>query len=165
MEKLQIQRGVGTSTNGSGAFGGTVNMQTQGLQEKAYGELSSSIGSFNTQKQTAKFGTGLINKYWAFDGRIPSITSDGYIDRASSDLKSYYISGGYYGDKTVVKAIHFAGKEETYQSWWGTPQSRISGTLADMQAHAAANGYSDAQTANLLAAGRTYNHYLYENEV
>jgi iron complex outermembrane receptor protein len=165
IENLQIQRGVGTSTNGAGAFGGTVNMQTQGLQEKAYGELSSSIGSFNTQKQTAKFGTGLINKYWAFDGRISSITSDGYIDRASSDLESYYISGGYYGDKTVVKAIHFAGKEETYQSWWGTPQSRISGKLADMQTHADNDGYSDAQRANLLAAGRTYNHYLYENEV
>lgn len=163
-ENIQIQRGVGTSTNGAGAFGGSVNMQTNTLKEKQYAELSSSYGSFNTQKYTAKMGTGLINNHWAFDGRASYIKSDGYIDRATSDLKSYYISGGYYGKKTVVKAIHFAGKEKTYQSWWGTPQSRITGNKEDMKTHAENNYLDSTQTYNLLNSGRTYNYYQYDNE-
>ena len=165
IENIQIQRGVGTSTNGAGAFGGTVNMQTSDLQSDSYGEISTSYGSFNTQKYTAKFGTGLINNRWAFDGRASAINSDGYIDRASARLRSYYLSGGYYGDKTVIKFVHFAGNEVTYQSWYGTPESRITGNVADMEAHAINNGLSEAETQNLLNSGRTYNHYLYENEV
>lgn len=164
-ENIQIQRGVGTSTNGSGAFGGTINFQTKTLSEKPYTEISSSYGSFNTQKYTAKLGTGLINKHWAFDARASYIGSDGYIDRATSDLRSYYLSGGYYGDKTSVKLIYFAGKEVTYQSWWGTPESRITGNKEDMEKHAMNNGFDSVQTYNLLNSGRTYNYYQYPNEV
>lgn len=163
-ENIQIQRGVGASTNGSGAFGATVNLQTTTLKEKAYGEIATSYGSFNTQKYTTKFGTGLINKHWAFDGRASYIKSDGYIDRATSDLKSYYLSAGYYADKTSLKLVYFAGKEQTYQSWWGTPESRITGNKEDMETHAMNNGLDSAQTHNLLNSGRTYNYYEYDNE-
>lgn len=164
-ENIQIQRGVGSSTNGAGAFGGTVNLQTTTLKEKAYGELATSYGSFNTQKYTAKFGTGLINNHWAFDARASYIKSDGYIDRATSDLKSYYLSGGYFTDKTSIKLVYFAGKEVTYQSWWGTPESRITGNKEDMETHAANNYLDSVQTYNLLNSGRTYNYYQYQNEV
>lgn len=164
-ENIQIQRGVGTSTNGAGAFGGSVNLQTEQLNEKAYGELSSSYGSFNAQKYTAKFGTGLVNEHWAFDGRASMISSDGYIDRASSDLKSYYLSGGYYAKNTTIKAIHFSGREKTYQSWWGTPQAVVEGDTAGMSAHAMNNWLDSAQTTNLNSSGRTYNYYEYDNEV
>ncbi len=164
-ENIQIQRGVGTSTNGTGAFGGSVNLQTNLLNEKAYGELATSYGSFNTQKYTAKIGTGLLNGKWAFDGRASYITSDGYIDRASSDLKSYYVSGGYYGEKTVVKAIHFAGHEKTYQSWWGTPEGRLTGNEQVLGNHIINNGLDSAQAYNLSNAGRTYNYYEYDNEI
>jgi iron complex outermembrane receptor protein len=164
-ENIQIQRGVGSSTNGAGAFGGTVNLQSTTLKEKAYGEVATSYGSFNTQKYTAKFGTGLINNHWAFDARASYISSNGYIDRATSDLRSYYLSGGYYGKNTSLKLVYFAGKEITYQSWWGTPESRITGNKEDMETHAANNGLDSVQTYNLLNSGRTYNYYQYKNEV
>lgn len=164
-ENIQIQRGVGSSTNGAGAFGGTVNLQTTTLKEKAYGEVATSYGSFNTQKYTAKFGTGLINNHWAFDARASYIKSDGYIDRATSDLRSYYLSGGYFTEKSSIKLVYFAGKEVTYQSWWGTPESRITGNKEDMETHAMNNGLDSVQTYNLLNSGRTYNFYQYQNEV
>jgi iron complex outermembrane recepter protein len=118
-QSIQVQRGVGTSTNGAGAFGGSVNLQTNSLQADPYAEAIIAAGSFNSQRYTMKAGTGLINNKWAFDGKVSKITSDGYIDRASSDLGSYYLSGGYYGKKTVIKAITFGGHEKTYQSWNG----------------------------------------------
>ena len=119
-QSVQIQRGVGTSTNGAGSFGGSVNVQTISQQRDAYAEVMAGGGSFNTQRYTVKAGTGLLNNRWSFDGRASRIKSDGYIDRASSDLDSYYFSGGYYGNKTIVKAIVFGGQEVTYQSWNGT---------------------------------------------
>lgn len=118
-QSIQVQRGVGTSTNGAGSFGGTVNVQTLSLQPDPYAEVMVALGSFNTQRYTAKAGTGLINNHWAFDAKVSKILSDGYIDRAESDLSSYYISGGYYGKKTVIKAITFGGHERTYQAWNG----------------------------------------------
>lgn len=118
-QSVQIQRGVGTSTNGGSAFGGSVNLQTNSLQADPYSEVIAAGGSFNTQRYTLKAGTGLINNRWAFDGKVSKIDSDGYIDRASSDLGSYYLSGGYYGKKTIIKAITFGGHEKTYQSWNG----------------------------------------------
>ena len=118
-QSIQIQRGVGTSTNGGSAFGGSVNLQTNSLRTDAYSEAMIAGGSFNTQRYTLKTGTGLINNRWAFDGKVSKITSEGYIDRASSDLGSYYLSGGYYGKKTIIKAITFAGHEKTYQAWNG----------------------------------------------
>jgi len=118
-QSVQIQRGVGTSTNGAGAFGGSVNLQTNSLQSDPYSEIMIAGGSFNTQRYTFKAGTGLINDHWAFDAKVSKITSDGYIDRASSDLSSYFISGGYHGKNTVIKALTFGGHEKTYQSWNG----------------------------------------------
>lgn len=165
MESIQIQRGVGTSTNGAAAFGASMNLQTTGMNEKAYGEIDNSFGSFNTRKHTVKLGSGLVNDKYVFEGRLSRINSDGYIDRASSDLKSYYLSGGYYGGKTVIKAITFGGKERTYQSWYGTPESRFNDNIEGMKEHAMNEGYSERRTQNLLNSGRSYNYYLYENQV
>jgi iron complex outermembrane receptor protein len=123
VSNIQIQRGVGTSTNGGSAFGGSVNLNTNGLKSKKYVTLNNSVGSYNSLKNNIEFGTGLINGKWSFDGRLSSITSDGYIDRASSDLKSSYFSGGYYGETQSLKAIVFTGHERTYQAWNGVPQS------------------------------------------
>ncbi|MDD3877076.1 MAG: TonB-dependent receptor [Bacteroidales bacterium] len=126
VENLQIQRGVGTSTNGAAAFGATVNLQTNTLNADKYAEISNTIGSFNSMKNTISFGTGLLPSKWSFDGRMSHIRSDGYIDRASTQLQSYYLSGGYYSDKNIFKLIHFSGKEKTYQAWNGVPGDSLS---------------------------------------
>lgn len=165
LQSVQIQRGVGTSTNGSAAFGASVNLETESNSQDPYANVSASYGSFNTQKYNAEFGTGLINGKWAVDGRLSSISSDGYVDRASSNLRSYYISGGYFGEKTTVRAVHFSGQEETYQAWYGTPEAALTGNVDDKLEYALTEGLNEAQTQNLLNSGRTYNHYLYENEV
>lgn len=125
IEDMQIQRGAGTSTNGGGAFGASINMKTESVSTRPYGEVSASYGSFNTHKEVVKVGTGLLNGHWGFDARISNIMSDGYIDRASSDLKSYFVQGGYYGDNTVVKLITFGGKEKTYHAWSGVSESLL----------------------------------------
>lgn len=117
VKDLQVQRGAGTSTNGAGAFGGSINMQTGDFSLKPYAEINASYGSFNTHKETVKVGTGLINEHWSFDVRLSNISSDGYIDRASVGLNSYYAQGGYYSDNTSVKLITFGGKERTYHAW------------------------------------------------
>jgi iron complex outermembrane receptor protein len=138
-DNIQIQRGVGTSTNGAGAFGATINFQTSDLRKEPYAEVNSSYGSFNTSKNTVNFGTGLINKKFAVDGRFSKIWSDGYIDRAFSDLKSFYISGTLYGETSILKLIIFSGVEHTYQAWNGVPKDS-------------------------LKTHRTYNAYSYKNE-
>jgi iron complex outermembrane recepter protein len=125
VDNLQIQRGVGLSTHGAGAFGATISLQTAALRDEAYAEISSSAGSFNTFKNSVGFGSGLIGNHWAFDGRLSKISSNGYVDRAFADLKSYYFSGGYYGEKTVLKAITFSGAEKTYQAWNGVPSDSL----------------------------------------
>lgn len=117
VKDMQIQRGAGTSTNGAGAFGASINMQTGDFSLKPYAELNGSYGSFNTHKETVKAGTGLIDGHWSFDARLSNISTDGYIDRASVGLNSYYLQGGYYNDNTSVKLITFAGKERTYHAW------------------------------------------------
>jgi iron complex outermembrane receptor protein len=165
-QSIQIQRGVGTSTNGAGAFGASINLQTNTLNDKPYGEYIGSAGSFNTWRNTLGFGTGLINDKWAIDGRVSAITSDGFIDRASSDLKSYYFSGGYYSGKTMVKAIVFGGREVTFQSWYGVPESRLNNDVEAMLTTAMNEGWNEVQTQNLLNSNsRTFNAYLYENQV
>ena len=140
IENIQIQRGVGTSTNGSSAFGASVNLKTDGLNKEAYAITNNSVGSFSTLKNNVEFGTGLLNGKFAFDGRLSKISSDGYIDRATSDLKSLYLQGTYFGKKSVLKGIVFSGHELTYQAWNGVP-------------------------LNYLDTNRTYNSYTYENEV
>jgi iron complex outermembrane recepter protein len=164
-QSIQVQRGVGTSTNGAGAFGASVNLQTNTRNDDAYADVINSVGSFNTRRHTVAFGTGLIKQRFTFDGRLSQIASDGYIDRASSDLKSYYLAGGYYGDKTMIKAIVFGGKEITYQSWYGVPESRLKNDVAGMEETALAEGWNQEQLNNLLSAGRTFNIYTYENQV
>ena len=164
-DNIQIQRGVGTSTNGAAAFGASINLLTNGLKQDPQATVSSSFGSFNTQKYTATYATGLLENKWAFEGRLSKITSDGFIDRASSDLTSYYLSGGYYGDKSILKFITFAGEERTYQSWFGTPEARLKNDAAGIETVIANNGYTAAQAANLRNSGRTYNFYLYDNQV
>ncbi|ESU29115.1 thiamin-regulated outer membrane receptor Omr1 [Flavobacterium limnosediminis JC2902] len=119
VENLQLQRGVGTSTNGAGAFGASLNMLTDSYAAKSNGEISNSYGSFNTHKHTVKFSTGLMNGKFELAGRLSKINSDGYIDRASSDLKSYFLQGTFVGKSTLIKALVFGGKEKTYQSWNG----------------------------------------------
>lgn len=121
VSSLQVQRGVGTSTNGAAAFGASVNLQTAAPSSQPYGEIANSAGSFNTFKHSVGAGTGLINGKWAVDARLSKISSDGYIDRASSDLKSFYVSSGYYGVNTIVKLNIFSGTEKTYQAWDGVP--------------------------------------------
>ena len=124
-QSLQLQRGVGTSTNGAGAFGASLNILTDAISEKVGGEISNSFGSFNTRKHTVKFTTGKINKNFEFAGRLSNIYSDGYIDRASTDLKSYFLQGSYTDDNTLIKALVFGGKEETYQAWDGISAQQL----------------------------------------
>lgn len=118
-ESLQLQRGVGTSTNGSGAFGASLNILTDAVSEEAYGQVSSSYGSFNTLRNNLKFSTGLLNDYVEISGRLSRITSDGYIDRAFSKLNSYFLQGAFKNQTTLIKALLFGGHEITYQAWNG----------------------------------------------
>ena len=165
IENIQIQRGVGSSSNGAAAFGASVNIKTQDISEKPFGSIDQSFGSFGTSKTTIKAGTGIINKHFSLETRMSSIQSNGYLDRASSDLKSYFLSGAYIGNKSVLKAIVFSGKEITYQAWYGTPESRITGDSTAMNAYADRNGLSSEERENLLNSGRTYNYYTYKNQV
>lgn len=118
LESVQLQRGVGTSTNGAGAFGASLNMQTKSFQEKAYAEVSNSIGSFATRKHTLAFGTGLHNNF-EMNARISNIASDGFIDRAFSNMFGYFFNANYITEKSQIKFLAFGGKEKTYQAWYG----------------------------------------------
>ncbi|MBU2947891.1 TonB-dependent receptor [Zobellia uliginosa] len=124
-ESLQLQRGVGTSTNGSGAFGASLNLLTDAVSDEAYAQISSSVGSFKTLRNNIKFSTGLLNDHIEISGRLSRITSDGYVDRASSDLDSYFLQAAYTDDNTQLKALLFGGHEVTYQSWFGFDPSPI----------------------------------------
>ncbi|MBL0883893.1 MAG: TonB-dependent receptor [Chitinophagaceae bacterium] len=125
VNSVQIQRGVGTSSNGAAAFGATINLSTNEFNEKAYTELNNSFGSFNTRKHTLRAGTGLINKHFTLDARVSSIQSDGYVDRASSDLRSFYISGAWLNQKSSLRFNVFSGKEKTYQAWYGIDKATL----------------------------------------
>jgi len=121
VDDIQIQRGVGTSTNGAGAFGASINMNTGNLHKEAYATFSGTGGSFDTWKATAQFGSGLINKKFTLDGRLSRTTSDGYIERGRADLKSFFLSGAYVGKNSLLRLNVFSGQEVTYQSWCGVP--------------------------------------------
>jgi iron complex outermembrane receptor protein len=125
VNSIQIQRGVGTSTNGAGSFGATINLATNDYKPKSYLSLQNSFGSFNTIKNTLQLGSGLIKNKFTIDGRISNIGSDGYIDRAKSDLKSFYVSGTYWGDHSSLRLNIFSGKEKTYQAWYGVPEEML----------------------------------------
>ncbi len=125
LENVQIQRGVGTSSNGAATFGASINFKTQSIETEPYARLESSYGSFNSMKNKISFGSGLINDRWTFDARLSRITSDGYIDRASSELFSYYLSGAYYDAKSILKLAAFSGDEKTYHAWEGVPYDSL----------------------------------------
>ncbi len=154
VDNIQIQRGVGTSTNGAAAFGASINIQTTKVNPDPYAEINSMAGSFNTFKNTLNFGSGLIKGKWAFDGRLSNIQSDGYIECGWSNLNSFYISGGYYGEKDIFKVIVTSGWEKTYQAWYGTPKDSLktnrrynpSGAMYDELGNI--KGYYDNQTDN-----------------
>ena len=139
-ENLQLQRGVGTSTNGSGAFGASLNILTDAVSENAGGEISNSFGSYGTRKHTVKFTTGKINEHLEVSGRFSNIHSDGYIDRAFTNLKSYFLQASYKDENTLIKAVSFGGAERTYQAWYGLDPQQ-------------------------LEEDRRQNPYTYENEV
>ena len=162
---IQIQRGVGSSTNGGGAFGGTISIKTGTPSEKAYVDYGTSMGSFKTFKNTLNLNSGLLKQNWNFALRLSKITSDGYVDRAFSNLWSYYAAASYFTKKSSFQLINFSGKEKTYQSWWGTPESRVFNDLNGMQEVIVNNGFDEEQKDNLLNSDRTYNYYTYENEI
>lgn len=169
-ENIQIQRGVGSSTNGAAAFGASINIKTDNIQQDAYATIDNSVGSFNTFKNNVKVGTGIINEKFSFDARLSQIKSDGFIDRASSDLKSYFLSGAYIGNKTLVKANMFIGNERTYQAWYGVPEAKYDGDTQGLINHYYNNLGSTYETkedsVNLFSDNdRTYNYYDYKNEV
>jgi iron complex outermembrane receptor protein len=139
-EDIEIQRGVGTSTNGPGAFGASVNLRTTSVKREAWGLIDAGAGSYNTQRYSVSAGTGLINDKFSLDMRLSSITSDGYIDRASADLKSYFLQGAWVGKTRSLRFITFRGVEETYQAWDGVPRE-------------------------VIDTNRTYNGFTYDNQV
>ena len=140
VENMQVQRGVGTSTNGSGAFGASINILTDAISKNPFAEISNSVGSYNTLKHTVKFSTGQLNDSFELSGRLSKIDSDGYIDRAYSDLKSYFLQAAYSKGNTLIKALTFGGHEKTYQSWYGVSKEE-------------------------LLENRRQNPYTYENEI
>jgi iron complex outermembrane receptor protein len=151
VENLQLQRGVGTSTNGSSAFGASINILTDAFSREASGEISNSFGSFNSRKHTVKFSTGLMNDHFEIAGRLSNIESDGYVDRASTSLKSYFLQGSYVDDNTLIKAITFGGNNVTYQSWFGIDAT----TLRENRTFNPAGAYEDENG----------NQQFYDNEV
>lgn len=169
VDNIQIQRGVGTSTNGAGAFGGSLNIQTTTRRDSAYAELNNTFGSYDTWKNTVNFGTGLLNGKFTFDGRLSRIKSDGYIDRGASDLKSYFLSGAYYGKKDMIRVNVFSGQEKTYQTWNGVPEEKLRGSAEDLDNYYQNNKgvyfFTPADSTNLYASGRrTYNSFLYKDQ-
>jgi iron complex outermembrane recepter protein len=168
VQSIQLQRGVGSSTNGAGAFGATVNIQTA-TSFKPFGLISQSYGSYDTRKTTIAAGTGLLNKHWTLDLRLSQIHSNGFIDRGASDLNSWFVSGGYFARKWSLKMLVFNGAEHTYQVWYGIPREKMFGNDSALRAHYDRNKgtvyKSVADSMNLFTSNkRSYNYFNYENE-
>jgi iron complex outermembrane recepter protein len=165
INSIQVQRGVGTSTNGAASFGASINIQTTTRQDSAYAELNNSAGSYGTIKNTVNIGTGLLNGHFSVDGRLSRTVSDGYIERASSNLRSFYLSGAYYGKKDQLRLNAFSGHEKTYQAWNGVAEETV---LAGNRRYnevgyiAKTGGFYNNQTDNY-----TQNHYqlLYDRKL
>ncbi|TCJ12530.1 TonB-dependent receptor [Flaviaesturariibacter flavus] len=166
---MQIQRGVGTSSNGAGAFGATINLSTNEVRRQAYAELFNTYGSFNTWRNTVKAGTGLINNRFTVDARLSRVSSDGYIDRGASSLQSYYLSGAWLGERSSIRLNVFSGREKTYQAWNGIPEFKLFYNPDSLLTHYNNNlgslYFTSADSANLFGANpRRYNGYLYANQ-
>ncbi|MDP4148267.1 MAG: TonB-dependent receptor [Bacteroidota bacterium] len=169
VNSIQIQRGVGTSSNGAGAFGASINFSTNEFNDKAYAEFNNSYGSFNTWKSTVKAGSGLIDDHFTIDLRASRISSDGYIDRAFSNLRSLYLSTAWYGHRSSLRFNLLLGDEKTYQAWNGIPEAKLSGNAAALQQHYGDNAgslYFTAQdSANLFqSSNRKYNYFTYKDQ-
>ncbi len=169
VNSIQIQRGVGTSSNGAGAFGATINFSTNEFNDKAYAEINNSYGSFNTWKNTVKVGSGLIDDHFTLDARLSRISSDGYIDRATSDLKSFYLSAAYYSKKSSLRFNIISGYEKTYQAWNGIPEAKLNGDKTALDQHYNDNVgslyFTQADSLNLYNSNnRTYNYFTYKNQ-
>jgi iron complex outermembrane receptor protein len=165
IENMQVQRGVGSSTNGAAAFGASVNIKTNDLRPQPEARIDFSGGSFGTLRGTLQASTGLLNNRFSLDARLSEIRSGGYLDRASADLRSLALTATYLTPKSIWKAVVLNGAERTYQAWYGTPESRYRSDEQGMLDYAARNGLSAAETQNLLQSGRTYNYYTYANQV
>ena len=139
VSSLQLQRGVGTSTQGPGAFGASLNLSTTQLAEQPYAIVQASAGSFATLRNNMSFGTGLIKDHWSLQGRLSRIVSDGYIDRASARLNAYFVQGGYQDENTKIQGLLFGGHEVTYQAWYGIDAF----TLAENRRFNPAGAYTD----------------------
>ncbi len=165
IENMQVQRGVGSSTNGAAAFGASVNIKTNDFRAQPAARIDFSGGSFGTLRGTLQASTGLLNNRFSLDARLSEIRSGGYLDRASADLRSLALTATYLTQKSIWKAVVLNGTERTYQAWYGTPESRYRSDEQGMLDYAARNGLSAAETQNLLQSGRTYNYYTYANQV
>lgn len=165
-ENIQIQRGVGNSTNGAAAFGATIDLQTSKLNPEAKASYNTSAGSFSTFRNNLSASTGLLNGKFAMDVSMSKINSAGFVDRGASDLKSFFVSGGYFTPNTILKATIFSGFEQTYQAWNGVPSVRLNNDLAGMNQYETDGLYTHEQTQNMLNSNRrTYNLYTYKNQV
>ena len=169
VNSIQIQRGVGTSSNGAGAFGATLNFSTNEFNEKPYAEINNSYGSFNTWKNTLKAGSGLIDGHFTVDMRLSHVSSDGYIDRATSDLKSLYFSAAWYDRQSSIRFNLLQGTEKTYQAWNGIPQAKWQGNLPGLQQHYDDNVgslyFNTQDSLNLFrSSNNTYNYFTYKNQ-
>lgn len=164
-DNVQIQRGVGSSTNGAGAFGASINMQTLSLNKDPMTEFHAGYGSYNTSRFMVNTTTGLLNNHWTFDLRLSKIYSDGFIDRAFSDLKSYYFAGGYYSEKTMIKFINFSGFEKTYQAWNGVYKARYENDRAGIDSLYNHGFLSTTEYQTILNSNnQTANVYSYDNQ-
>jgi len=169
VNSIQIQRGIGTSSNGAGAFGATLNFSTNEFNGKAYAEFNNSYGSYNTWKNTLKAGSGLIDGHFTVDLRLSHVTSDGYIDRAASDLRSLYFSAAWYDKRSSLRFNLLQGTEKTYQAWNGIPQAKWEGNQAALEQHYQDNVgslyFNTQDSLNLFRSGNnTYNYFTYRNQ-
>ena len=165
-QNIQIQRGVGTSTHGAGAFGATMNLQTAIMNPDAYGEINTGFGSFGTRKANVQIGTGILDNGWQVEGRLSKIDSDGYIDRASSDLRSFYLSGARHGNRSLLKADIFSGQEVTYQAWNGVPEPILNNNPAQLEHYISQLwlGNDDSAHWRQNIGNRRFNEFTYENQ-
>jgi iron complex outermembrane receptor protein len=166
-QNIQIQRGVGTSTHGAGAFGATLNLQTALLKPDPYGQITTGVGSFGTRKANVQLGSGRLNNGWQIEGRLSKIESDGYINRASSDLRSFYLSAARNGERSLLKADVFSGSEVTYQAWNGVPEPILENDSDQLESYIS-NLFlnsDDAQHWRNNLGNRRFNEFQYENQV
>ncbi|MCH8550022.1 MAG: TonB-dependent receptor, partial [Balneolaceae bacterium] len=166
-QNIQIQRGVGTSTHGSGAFGATMNLQTSLMRPEAYGEVTLGAGSYGTQKASVQLGSGLLENGWQIEGRLSKIDSDGYIDRADSDLRSFYLSASRHGERSLLKADVFSGQQQTYQAWNGVPEPILNNDSDQLEEYISQLWLGDEDAAHWREnlGNRQFNEFTYDNQV